>query len=212
MPFIHLAMAVQAVFAGAEPVDHSGLWITQDDYPAEALRQLKDGVVEIDVSIDQVGNPARCRVIRTSGTPVLDQTACAAILKRGRWKPTLDDAGKPVFATYRRKVKWVHPDGPRAKDVSGELSTDMEVEVAKLPVEPDRAQVTVRQIQSANGTAESCKVVVPSASPVLDRAACQLAAPLASIDPIADIAGNRVRGVRWRTIRFVAAASSNRAK
>jgi hypothetical protein len=125
-------------------------------------------------------------------------------MKRGRWKPTLDDAGKPVFAVYRRQVIWTLPDSAGARrDTWRKPVADMEAEVSRLSVSAEQATVVVRQIQSADGAQETCSVVQTSTVAALNRAACQVAEPLTKLDPIGDAAGNRVRGVRWRTIQFV---------
>lgn len=206
-----LALAIDPPL-GPEPVGDPAEWISADDYPSDAMHKEAGGTVFFDVSIDPTGRAARCRVLVSSGLSSLDQVACAAIMKRGKWRPTLDDAGKPIFATFRRRVAWRMPDAGYKRAAGWQLpAADMEVEVAKLIVPPEQAKVTVRQIQTAAGAQESCTVVRSSEIQALDRAACKVAEPLTKLDPIGDAAGNRVRGVRWRTIQFVQQATTRPA-
>ena len=196
--FILLAEA-SAFQSGPKPLGNYLYWIIPDDYPLDAFNAGKEGTVEIEISVDEQGHAARCRIVRSSGTASLDQTACAAVARRGSWEPTRDEAGQSIFAIYRRRIVWALP-GSNTKPKLPMF--DMEIDVAKLPIPRDQASVTVRQIQRADGSEESCTVVSPSPSDALNRIACRVAAPLTKLDPIANANGDLVRGARWRRIQF----------
>lgn len=185
---------------GPKPIGNPEGWITSDDYPSEALRSEQGGVVEFEVTINESGHAARCRILRSSGSALLDGTACAAIARRGSWELTRDKSGNAIFAVYRRRVIWRLYGDKKAKPPPIE---DMEIEVAKLPIPAEEAVVVVRQIQRVDGSEESCIVADPSPSDVLNQVACRMAAPLSKLDPIANENGDLVRGARWRVIRFV---------
>lgn len=201
MPLIlALAMQMPDLTDGPEPRGKPETWINSNDYPPSALG--RSGVSEVEIFVDPDGRAAGCRIKRASGVADFESQACRALETRGRWKPTLDPAGKPLVAVYRRKVQWV--SGQAAGPVRpAPAYPDIEIEVARLPVPPVQAFVVVRQIQRADGTLEHCEVTSPSPSAALNAAACKLAAPLAGTEPILDKAGSPVRGARWRIIGFM---------
>ena len=86
-----------------------GYWITNGDYPADALRQRQQGTVMILWTIGVDGRVTDCLPVIPSGTASLDQAACSAIIGRGRYKPALDKDGKPMVSHYARKVVWRLP-------------------------------------------------------------------------------------------------------
>lgn len=48
--------------------------------------------------------------METSGSAVLDATACALIEERGMFTPALDPDGKPVVSTWSTRVAWQIPE------------------------------------------------------------------------------------------------------
>lgn len=84
-------------------------WVTTDDYPSRALREEREGVTAVawDVTVD--GRVENCRVTSSSGSPDLDDAACKNIMRRGRYKPALDDAGNPIASSDSRRVRWQMP-------------------------------------------------------------------------------------------------------
>lgn len=81
-------------------------WITNDDYPPEALRNNWQGSVRIEWTIDEVGLVRDCKVIESSGYAVLDEAACNLVMRRARYWPSLDKNGAPVPSQGRRRVIW----------------------------------------------------------------------------------------------------------
>lgn len=201
--------ATAPIGSGPEAVGDPASWITIMDYPTAAIRAEHEGRSIVEVMIDTNGRGVRCRVLHTSGVVALDQAGCAALMRRGRWRATLDSSGQPVFAVLRRQIYWSHLDRRQQSAAKMPMPPDVEVDVAQLPVGADKSTVVVRQIQSADGRIESCIVAVPSASPALDAAACGAAATLAGHDLIYDVNGAAVRGARWRRVQFREASRPN---
>lgn len=83
-----------------------GRIIYDSEYPAEALNAARAGKTRTYVTVDTEGKPAKCTVVRSSGTRVLDDAACTAIKKRLRYEPARDAAGKPVVAISSFNVSW----------------------------------------------------------------------------------------------------------
>lgn len=85
-------------------------WITSDDYPASALRAEAEGTTAITWEINEAGRVENCRVTSSSGNKDLDEAACRAITRRGRYKPALDQAGNPMRSSQSRRVVWRIPE------------------------------------------------------------------------------------------------------
>jgi protein TonB len=90
---------------GAKPKGQSG-WASriQDNYPAAALRQEKEGRVGVSVTIGPDGRVTGCSVSSSSGTPELDSAACRGMQSYARFDPALDDAGRPTSGSFRTAI------------------------------------------------------------------------------------------------------------
>lgn len=95
----------QAAQAKGDP--HS--WITNDDYPPEAVRLEQQGTSGIAWTINEQGRVENCHVVSSSGSQVLDDTACRLMTRRGRYSPAKDAAGNPIKQTQALRFKWVLP-------------------------------------------------------------------------------------------------------
>ncbi len=81
--------------------------ISRRDYP----RELRDSrvpaeVIRLEYSIGTDGRVRNCRVVQSSGTPLLDMHTCRLYEDRYRYEPALDDAGRPVTVTVRATRSW----------------------------------------------------------------------------------------------------------
>lgn len=95
----------KAAGAKGNPAD----WISTDDYPPSALRAEEEGTTAIAWTINTQGRVENCRVTSSSGSKALDDAACRAITRRGRYSPALDQAGNPIATTSSRRVVWKIP-------------------------------------------------------------------------------------------------------
>lgn len=103
----HVDPAEQAkVATPPAPISAVAEWISTDDYPADALSRQTEGTVSIVWLIDVDGKVKNCGIAATSGDVALDGAACAAITKRGRYRPALDKDGKPIAIHSTRRVVW----------------------------------------------------------------------------------------------------------
>lgn len=85
-------------------------WITNADYPTEALRRNQSGETSLRVAVDAAGKPVSCAVTDGSGSPVLDKRSCDIILQRGRFKPAIGTDGKPIAGLWATNFIWWTPD------------------------------------------------------------------------------------------------------
>lgn len=95
----------KAAGAKGNPAD----WISTDDYPPSALRAEEEGTTAIAWTINTQGRVENCRVTSSSGSRALDDAACRAITRRGRYSPALDQSGNPIATTSSRRVVWKIP-------------------------------------------------------------------------------------------------------
>jgi protein TonB len=85
-------------------------WVSQDDYPASALRAEAQGTSAITWEINEAGRVENCRVTSSSGNADLDEAGCRAITRRGRYSPATDQNGNPIRTTQSRRIVWRLPE------------------------------------------------------------------------------------------------------
>ncbi|WP_085810134.1 energy transducer TonB [Sphingomonas sp. TZW2008] len=84
-------------------------WITNDDYPPSSIRAEEEGTTAIKWTINTQGRVENCVVTASSGSNALDQAACRALTRRGRYAPATDATGNPIATTQTRRVVWRLP-------------------------------------------------------------------------------------------------------
>ena len=78
------------------------------DFP-DALRETTGGgAVGVRYTVTTAGRVTNCRVTRSSGIALLDQTTCRLIVARFRFRPSRDAAGRPVAADIVETHEWVN--------------------------------------------------------------------------------------------------------
>jgi TonB family protein len=75
-------------------------------YPAEAEKNGLHGTVGIEVWVSTLGRTSKCVVTKSSGHGILDDAACYAMERYGRFTPGTDDNGRQVEKTLRMKIKF----------------------------------------------------------------------------------------------------------
>lgn len=91
------------------PAENPANWVTDDDYPAEALRQDQSGTVGFRLLIGSKGEVTGCEVTSSSGSSVLDQASCSLLSARAKFKPALDASGKPIASQFNSRFTWKIP-------------------------------------------------------------------------------------------------------
>lgn len=90
----------------AKPADNPRNWISSDDYPPSAARENQQGSVTFRFKIMQDGRVRDCTIARSSGSTLLDSTACGIFTLHARYWPARDAAGKAISETRMQTVKW----------------------------------------------------------------------------------------------------------
>jgi protein TonB len=92
----------------ATPKNNQSTWVTDADYPSSAMREQRQGVTAVRLTVGPDGRVANCDITRSSGSPDLDNAACSNITRRARFNPAMEN-GQPTTGTFSRSVRWVVP-------------------------------------------------------------------------------------------------------
>lgn len=90
----------------ARAIGNPSLWITQNDYPARAIREGWSGVTRFRLAIAPSGAVDNCTVTASSGHEELDRVACARIAARARFSAARDETGQAASGTYDGAIRW----------------------------------------------------------------------------------------------------------
>ncbi|KAB7647679.1 energy transducer TonB [Polymorphobacter fuscus] len=81
--------------------------ISSGDYPRAAVEAGLGGQLVARYTIGANGRVLRCDVVESSGSAVLDETTCALVVKRFRYRPARDAAGRAVGDVVYEDHNWV---------------------------------------------------------------------------------------------------------
>lgn len=79
------------------------------DYPSESIQRRSQGMSVIFYKVGIDGRAYDCRVVQSSGDPLLDLATCAAMLRRGQFKPARNLKDMPVPSWRTQMVNWTIP-------------------------------------------------------------------------------------------------------
>lgn len=92
------------------PAEALPMTIGADDYPAPALRAGAQGRVAAMVTVSAQGRASACAVTQSSGSPLLDETWCLILARRGRFTPARDARGKATEGSSEKSIIWRLPE------------------------------------------------------------------------------------------------------
>jgi TonB family protein len=91
--------------------------ISEDDYPAPALRNEEQGTVHIRLDVDETGAVRGCAVTRSSGSASLDETTCRLFQERAHFRPARDRRGRSVAGIWNGPpITWRIEEGTTEPD------------------------------------------------------------------------------------------------
>lgn len=96
--------------ASGSPRGNPGRWATNDDYPARAMRDGREGTTGFRVTYGADGRITSCDIVSSSGHDDLDAETCKLITRRGRFNAGKDRAGNPTGGTYSNRIRWQIPE------------------------------------------------------------------------------------------------------
>ncbi len=139
----------------ATPAGSPGDWVTNDDYPATAIRQEQFGTTGFIVAVGKDGIVSTCLITVSSGSAALDQATCRLIAIRAQFIPARNSAGQFVEDRYSNRVRWVLPSGGYNED-----GTQPGLEQAGLPFKPVLPLDIEYEVDvDANGKVETCRLI-----------------------------------------------------
>jgi TonB family protein len=127
--------------AGAQPPEPKpidpGRWVSNGDYPAAAIKNGEQGITGFRLDVDEEGGVTGCTVTSSSGSALLDETACTLLRSRAHFEPARK-RGRRVASAYNSRFRWVLPDDwPQVKNLGltilqFDLASDGTIEGCKL--------------------------------------------------------------------------------
>jgi len=93
----------------ASPKGSPQSWVTDEDYPSAAIRSGDQGTVGIRLDVGTDGKVTNCTITSSSGSTLLDTTACTLLRRRAKFNPGLDDAGHPMASAFPYRFRWQLP-------------------------------------------------------------------------------------------------------
>lgn len=76
------------------------------DYRQIAAMGSPRGDAELLLLVNTVGRVERCRALRSSGNPAVDNVLCQALLDRARFSPAREANGSPLYQEVRYFPSW----------------------------------------------------------------------------------------------------------
>ena len=115
--------ALAMISAAAPPATHAqlpgpiGTFISPLDYPVSA--RPSEGKVDLVLGVNEKGRVASCAVSKTSGSPILDRTACELLERRLKFKPAQTADEKATSDIVQTSIDWRMPPPELMARLSG---------------------------------------------------------------------------------------------
>lgn len=92
---------------GGSPPRHIAGTISKRDYPRDALAAGVGGTVGVLYVVASNGRVTDCQIEQSSGSVELDDLTCDLIIRRFRFRPSLDAQGRPVESMVEENHSWI---------------------------------------------------------------------------------------------------------
>lgn len=100
------ATAQDAPAPRPKPIGNPGDWIPPNSYPPAARASAEEGRVVFTLDVDETGRATECLVTTSSGSPLLDETACNLMSANARFEPPRDKKNRPIASKWSSSVRW----------------------------------------------------------------------------------------------------------
>lgn len=194
--FILIAAAIASPAIGADPI----ISVSPQEYPAEALQHRQKGNVRVAFDVAETGRVQNCRVIQSSGHPLLDAKSCRILEERGAFAPKRDKGGRPKGNSARFVLEWGRTENSQFEipgyGGASPIGAATWVKFNDLS-HPDGFTVFDLDVDD-KGVARKCVTAVSSGSKSFDDAVCRLILSRAKFLPASDGRGG-ARASKWRS-------------
>jgi protein TonB len=80
--------------------------LTRGDYRSIAQGRMPSGRAMVSLRVEPSGAATNCRIVRSSGDAVIDGSLCPLVEARLRFRPALDDQGRPIAYQLQYVATW----------------------------------------------------------------------------------------------------------
>ena len=80
--------------------------LSRGDYRSLTQGRMSAGRAMVSLRVEPDGTPSNCRVVRSSGDAGIDRSLCPLIEARLRFRPALDDQGRPIPYQLQYVATW----------------------------------------------------------------------------------------------------------
>lgn len=80
--------------------------LTRGDYRGLTGGRLPQGMAMVALRVEPNGLPSNCRIVRSSGDSSVDAGLCPLIVERLRFRPALNDQGRPIPYQLQYVATW----------------------------------------------------------------------------------------------------------
>lgn len=151
--------------SGPKPIVSPGLWVTNDDYPAAAIRAGQSGTVGFTLKVDASGKVTECVVDSSSGSSLLDSTTCTLLRARVAFSPARDEKGRAVAGSFSSRFRWELPSPNQPIPWSADQDVKIEMDAS---YGADGALISCKGTASktVTSTSEQLCAQVPRSAPM----------------------------------------------
>ncbi len=93
-------------FVAQKAVKITGDIVSARDYPRESREAREGANVVLALTVGTDGRVKNCMVVRPSPDPQADAITCRLATKRFRFRPALDQNGRPIESTFGWRQSW----------------------------------------------------------------------------------------------------------
>lgn len=80
--------------------------LSRGDYQSIAAGRMAAGSADVTLAIAPTGAVVDCRLLRSTGDVVIDRGLCPLLVQRLRFRPALDDRGRPIPYQTNYRANW----------------------------------------------------------------------------------------------------------
>ncbi len=205
----------------ATPRTSPGSWVSEFDYPLQALRESRSGNTSFRVVINKWGRVSDCQVTESSGHADLDKATCNTVGVKGLFWPQTDGNSNSIDGgTFSSRIRWAvpaelppeslpaapplpvaatfvptltYPRGPIIENFSWNKVTLSDYPPLALKAKAQGIS-QISFVVNVDGSRQDCRIVVSSGNAELDAKSCIIATERAKTRPAQDINGNSTKG------------------
>ena len=105
-----LSLLIALAAAQTAPPPSLANVLSVEDYPAEAVAKGWEGTARVQLQISEQGRVSGCKILESSGHPVLNSRTCEIMVQRARFKPARNGRGVAVPDTVEQTITWALED------------------------------------------------------------------------------------------------------